>query len=467
MQQRALTQNNDSKATAHRISRPFQIRLSRLMALIAIVAVLFSAWMFNRDHATTQRAWTMFQLRGLSDSDATRRREAAENLHSVDLDDLARTARALAGALDDPDWQVRHAAAHSLPTAIARLDVFTNGDLTAIIELAVRALIPLCDDTRDEVRFEAIQALGMLYDTTRPPRSPRSAPIANTATGAQARRAAQTLSKALQDKSPKMRAQAIWSFARAGRIGGAAVGPVKEMFENDPDRQVRVAAVNALAVGWPEDPLLYPLLLRKLKVVSDQEEHANIGWALARLAPPPPESLPDLLDALSADDWVLRGSIPIALGKLGAAGRPALPALTRLARTEFAGHGGPCPAIEAIRSIAPNSAEAQAFIAPLVTLLRDSPSEQQRQWATFLLSGFGPSAAMAVAPLRDALKSTNPDVRCRASFVLRSIGPAATSAIPDLDNLAREDPELNVQQSAAYASRKIRASAPMNALSEP
>ena len=38
----------DAKTRWLRISRLFQIRLSRLMVLIAIAAVFFSAWLFNR-----------------------------------------------------------------------------------------------------------------------------------------------------------------------------------------------------------------------------------------------------------------------------------------------------------------------------------------------------------------------------------------------------------------------------------
>jgi hypothetical protein len=208
-------------------------------------------------------------------------------------------------------------------------------------------------------------------------------------------------------------------------------------------------------------------LLRRLKVVSDPEEHGHIGWALGGLAAPPFEVVPALLDALSTDNWILRRSIPDALGKLGPAGRSALPALARLGQIEMADDFGQCPAIEAIRLIAPSSSEAQAFIVPLVTLLRDSPSEMQRQKAMFLLAGFGPWAATAVGPLRDALKSTNPDVRSRASHVLRHVGSAAIPAIPDLDNLVRSDPESNVRSSAEYSSRKIKFLVPISAAAEP
>ena len=52
------------------IRRLFQIRLSRLMVLVAIAAVVLSAWLYNREYGSDQQAWTSSQIRALSDSDA-------------------------------------------------------------------------------------------------------------------------------------------------------------------------------------------------------------------------------------------------------------------------------------------------------------------------------------------------------------------------------------------------------------
>ena len=311
--------------------------------------------------------------------------------------------------------------------------------------------------------MEALQALESLFETARRPGSMEGVPFAKTVVeGALA-----AVSRGMQDASAQVRARAVLSFARVGPVAGAVDDPVKEIAENDGERKVRIAAVDALQTGWPKDPLVYPLLLRRLTVVSDQEERAHIGWTLGRLAPPPLEVVPALLDALSTENWILRQSIPSALGKLGPAGRAALPVLARLARIELADDFGQCPAIEAIRSIAPSSPEAQSFIVPLVTLLRDSPSESQRQKAMYLLVGFGTSAATAVGPLREALKSANPDVRSRASYVMRHVGSAAIPAIPDLDNLVRSDPDPHVRSSAEYSSKKIKFLIPISAAPEP
>ena len=100
---RSMAHEADPRAQRLRLVRLLQVRLSRLMVLIAIVAVLFSAWLYHRANRSDQHAWTNGQLSALSDPDAMRRRQAAENLYSVEPDNLGRTVAALAGALGDPD----------------------------------------------------------------------------------------------------------------------------------------------------------------------------------------------------------------------------------------------------------------------------------------------------------------------------------------------------------------------------
>jgi HEAT repeat protein len=441
----------------HWVRRLLQVRLSRLMIVIAISAVLFAAWLFNRDHRDSQHAWTTSQIVALGDDDAVRRRQAAENLHIVERDDLARTIVVLAGALADRDWHVRQAAAQSIAAAIGSSGGFANGALIKQIDLGARALIPVCDDPHEKVRINAIQSLGKLYDTPPIPRLSGPAQSGRTATGSEAGRAADTLSRAMLDPSPHVRAQAVWSFARAGRVCSAAVGPVKDMVESDPDKRVRIAALDALRVGWREDPLLYAFLLGRLKIATDEEEYSHIGWAISALDAPPIESIPALLEALSGADLVRRHSIPIALGKLGPAARSALSALAPLARDEIRDQDGRCPAIDAIRSIDPNSPEAQALIVPLAILIRDSPSELQRQKAMFQLIRFGPAAPQAVGPLREALKSATPDVKQRAIMVLGHVGTAARIVVADLERLTRDDLDLTVRHSAEAAVNRIKA----------
>jgi hypothetical protein len=457
MERACTDQRIDASTRWLRISQLFQVRLSRLMVLVAIAAVVLSAWLYNREYGSDQQAWTSSQILALSDSDAARRRQAAENLYRVERENLSRTVAALAGALADPNWQVRRAAARSIATII-RAAVASSGrspdrDLTGDIDLAVRVLIPAFRDPRDEVRIEAQQALGTLFETSRSNASAPSVPLTTTETKA----ALKAVSREMRDSSPQVRAQAVWAFARVGPIAGAINDAVEDLAENDPERSVRIAALDALRTSWPEDPLVYPLLLRRLKVVSDQEERAHIGWTLGSLAAPRLENLPALTDALSTsslsmDDWVLRRWIPAALGKLGARARSALPSLARVAEFELTDQDDPLTAVEAIIAIDPNATEAQVLVRPLADLLRDSTSAFSRQQAAFRLMKLGPSAAAALATLSETLKSRNPDGREKAAIILGRIGSAAHAALPDLVALARDDPNPSVRNAAETAA---------------
>jgi HEAT repeat protein len=151
----------------------------------------------------------------------------------------------------------------------------------------------------------------------------------------------------------------------------------------------------------------------------------------------------------------LRRTIPIALGKLGAPARSALPALARVARFELKDQDNALTAIEAVVRIDRNSTEAQALVQPLADFLRDSPSLFSRQQAAFRLMQFGPSAATAVATLRDTLKSRNPDGREKASVILGRIGSGAHAVLPDLVALARDDPTPSVRAAAQRAATVI------------
>ena len=151
----------------HSLVPTFRITVGRLMVLIAFVAIVLSAWLFNRRNSSIERAWVSIQVAALNDADAAKRVEAADNLRVVDRGDLPRAIPALIAGFSDPDWQVRSVAAHSLGDAIGRHGGVRNGDLGAEIELATSAFIPLFDDPRAEVRIAAVRAVGLLHDAFR------------------------------------------------------------------------------------------------------------------------------------------------------------------------------------------------------------------------------------------------------------------------------------------------------------
>ena len=159
----------DGKTWSRRI-RPFPVSVTRLMVLVAVVAVLCSAWLYHREHADIERSWVSIHLRELQDDEAVQRRGAAENLNRVEADDVGRVISGLASAVGDSDWQVRRAAARSLADVIQRSSLNLRRASIAEIDLAMRALVPALHDTRTEVRIAAMRSVGRLGDICQAPR---------------------------------------------------------------------------------------------------------------------------------------------------------------------------------------------------------------------------------------------------------------------------------------------------------
>jgi hypothetical protein len=145
----------------------FQVSVARLMVLVAVVAVLCSAWLYHREYANIERSWVSIHLRDLHQDEALQRRWAAENLDRSEADDVARVVPGLAGTVGDPDWQVRRAAVRSLANVIQRCAANPKRTLIDEIDLAMRVLVPALDDPRTEVRIAAMESVGKLGDICR------------------------------------------------------------------------------------------------------------------------------------------------------------------------------------------------------------------------------------------------------------------------------------------------------------
>jgi HEAT repeat protein len=230
----------------------FQVSVARLMVLVAVAAVLCVAWIYHREYATTERSWASMHLSDLHHDESVQRRWAAENLDRAEADDVARVVSGLAGAMGDPDWQVRRAAARSLAGVIRSCGANHKRALIDEINLATRALIPALDDSREEVRIAAMESVGKLgYICLAFPVAPdRSA--TSSVVVPEAKQIASALLRAMRDPAAHVRAKALLSLAYVGPPAGIDPAPIKEAAENDPAIEVRNAAMGALFTGWPE-----------------------------------------------------------------------------------------------------------------------------------------------------------------------------------------------------------------------
>jgi HEAT repeat protein len=224
----------------------------RLMVLVAVAAVLCSAWLYRREYANIERSWANIHLRDLHHDEAVQRRWAAENLDQSDADNLARVVAGLAEAVGDPDWQVRRAAARSLAKVIRRCAANSKGAPIDEIGLAMRGLVPAIDDPRTEVRIAAMESVGRLGSICRGLPLTSGRPAAAGVDVPEAKKIAAALLRAMRDPAIHVRAKAVWSLGRVGPSSGIDAGPFKEAAENDPAIEVRTAAGGALNEGWLE-----------------------------------------------------------------------------------------------------------------------------------------------------------------------------------------------------------------------
>jgi HEAT repeat protein len=165
--------------------------------------------------------------------------------------------------------------------------------------------------------------------------------------------------------------------------------------------------------------------------------------ALGRIGPAAAPAVPALADALTDPDQAVRLSAASALGWIGPAAAPAVPALIEVLADPD----------QRVRGIASG---ALGLIGPpavpaLANALAD-PDQQVRAYAALALREIGPAAAPAVPALADALTDPDKGVRASAALALQMMGPAAAPAMPALaDVLADRDQDLARIAAAALA----------------
>jgi len=188
----------------------------------------------------------------------------------------------------------------------------------------------------------------------------------------------------------------LWALRRLGELGAAArqVGPAVRAVCADPDREVRLAAFDAL-----------------LRIDTRAAVQAAAGVYAADLASPVAEQRAEAANALAG---------------LGADARPAVPQLAARLRDD--------PALvvrlaarDALRRIDPSSAgvgeEVVArFVTDQVAHLRSNDRDRRRS-AAEELGKLGPKARAAVPALLDALSGPFAEVRQAAAAALERIEP--------------------------------------------
>ncbi|MBP89098.1 MAG: hypothetical protein CMJ64_20675 [Planctomycetaceae bacterium] len=205
--------------------------------------------------------------------------------------------------------------------------------------------------------------------------------------GSDAKAAIATLSKALDDTSPNTRGAAATAIGRIGIYDEDAAVRLLEAFEDDGE-----LFAGGMVCYYAAD-------------------------ALGKLGP---KSAPRLVPRLAADSLLVKRCAALALGRIGAEAKAAVPALHELAKEDDGATRR--VAIYALMAIGPASAPAMPTLAK--TLRHEDFHTQY--WSCRAIGAIGaPAALPAVPTLIELLSTGNPSVKRNAADALGQIGPAA------------------------------------------
>ncbi len=197
------------------------------------------------------------------------------------------------------------------------------------------------------------------------------------------------------------------------------------------------------------------------EALADENEYVRTvaAEALPRLSAPD-EGLRVLIAFLADESAHVRQWATRTLAGLGAAAKPAIPALTEALKDTDAD-----VRFAAAEALVKLGVPGRAVSGLIASLLEDK-RWYNRKWAARLLGDVGPPAKKAVPSLVEALVDKDWRVRLASAQALGRIGPAAKAALPALRRALRDEEEY-VRKAAAEALKKIQQAHPTTAPTQP
>ncbi len=426
-------------------------------AVVAALALMAAVWIVGRPWYEAMQGGVRADLRALRDADASERMNAAMALGYAGVDEAPEVIAALVAALGDAEPHVRETALLSIGRIAetiaadprARATHFAPGAPGDPIRSATAGALTAFDDPDPNVRRAAARTLATLGRRTGVAPPPR-------------------LVAALDDPSPAVQAAAVSavpSFAGGSDLaipayfrliersedapGSNGVGPglrpsraaVPDLVARlkGPDARSRVAAAAILGGMKADASAAIPELLAAFESSPATDDATDAfstrgnltnaaSLALASLAPGTPkcgEVVAALAEALRSERAHKRAAAATALEWMGSDAAAAIPAL-----------------ISAMREAAAKEVFSYDGVAAVQALGRIAPGRAQ--------------APAAVAALTEALRSDSQGLRIAAAQALEPFGPQAASAIPDLKRL-RADADPFVGEAAARTLSAVEA----------
>lgn len=315
-----------------------------------------------------------------------------------------------------------------------RAPTATAAVLCALLAIGLTAVAPPASAALpdDDLAIE-IRALG---DPSKDKRRRTAMDLYNH--GADARAALPALSAALAtDREADVREMIAQAIRTVGVGQPAAVAPLSLALAADPDATVRLEAAKSLDELALEPDGAVPALIGALRD-KDRDVRFAVADALGNkaFAPLAARSVPALVTALGDTDVGVGVEVIRALGKIGAAAAPSVPALR--------------------------------------AMLGETADTTHRYWALRALAGIGPAAGAAAPECRAALDDHDKQIQLGAAIALLSFGMsepramavlvAALSVQANGNRLGDEDVRLDMIVRAAGALGDFAATVPPGAV---
>ena len=316
--------------------------------------------------------------------------------------------------LEDPSVAVRQIAAAALCELAS-----PAGDPHVLVSALLRAL----KDSSQEVRREAITALGklkgerpaLMFQLVMPGKEgpyPDAFDREDAATLEE--QTLRGLVRALTDRSPGVRAAAVGALGRWEELPGSVVAPLRRFVRN----------------------------------CQDSSEAAQALGVLRKASAFPGDLVPEMIALFRHEDEEVAGAAADLLTRVGAAAVPALVAALGSPEQEVVGSA--CRALH-------DMGEQAAAAAPHLLPLASDPDVNRRRLVIEILGQLG-APEVTVPALRRALADSNARVREQAAWSLGRLGPAAAAAVPELLEATRGRGE-GVRYAALYGLARVGAAA--------
>jgi HEAT repeat protein len=259
------------------------------------------------------------------------------------------------------------------------------------------------------------------------------------------RQAAEQIVGRLADKDEFVRLGAARALASL-RLGPDIMLPIMEKALRGADETTARHALDAVAALGP------PAVPRLIEALKHEKLRAQIAYILGRIGPPAAAATDSLAKLLSTNDANVVTEAAMALAKIGPAASAAAPALAAALKNPN------CPNPHAVAYALGTMGPAAVAAQPELLALAAGKDEQLAVVAcsAAIQIDRSPQTVERVIPsLVASLGSSVPETRQMAADTLKTLGPAATSALAALQK-ATSDSNPSVRAAAEEAISAIR-----------